>query len=171
MHGVKLRHFDQYICNGWKLAIHKFKIARRSQKGCTVADWIVPARSIGKTQRRKKTRQPLVDFTAADRAQKGDPFNHALILPWQAHGLRRCGPFQHSPLIVRCDEDRKRPAYDLAVRSVVAYVVERGFTAIAVAGTGADCGVVIVQSGSDPGAQAGRLGLICCVSVSVVVLM
>jgi hypothetical protein len=51
------------------------------------------------------------------------------------------------------------------------YVVERGFTAIAVAGTALVVGAVIVQSGSVPGVQAGRLGLICCVSVNVDVLM
>ena len=40
--------------------------------------------------------------------------------------------------------------------------------AIAVAGYRGRCvGVVMVQSGSEPGVQAGRLGLICCVSVSV----
>ena len=47
------------------------------------------------------------------------------------------------------------------------YVVLRGFTAITVAGTGVFCCVVIVQSGSEPGAHAGRFGLICLVSVSV----
>ena len=35
---------------------------------------------------------------------------------------------------------------------------------ITVAGTGLVVGVVMVQSGSEPGAHAGRLGLICCVS-------
>ena len=38
-------------------------------------------------------------------------------------------------------------------------MVERGFTAITVAGTGFVVGVVIRQSGSDPGVHAGRLGL------------
>jgi hypothetical protein len=64
----------------------------------------------------------------------------------------------------------KRPAiaglrYSLIALSI--YVVERGFTAIAVAGTVVPPGLVILQPGSDPGAQAGRLGLICCVSFSV----
>ena len=51
------------------------------------------------------------------------------------------------------------------------YVVERGLTAMAVAGTGLLLGAASVQPGSEPGVQAGRLGLICCVSVRDVVLM
>jgi hypothetical protein len=51
------------------------------------------------------------------------------------------------------------------------YVVARGFTAIAVAGTDPATGVVIRHPGSEPGTHAGRLGLICCVSVSVLLVM
>ena len=48
----------------------------------------------------------------------------------------------------------------------MSYVVERGLTAITVAGTVLVAGAVVrVQPKSMPGAQAGRLGLICCVSV------
>ena len=44
-------------------------------------------------------------------------------------------------------------------------MVARGFTAITVAGTTVVAGDVIVQSGSEPGAHAGRLGLIAaCLS-------
>ncbi len=49
--------------------------------------------------------------------------------------------------------------------------MERGLTMTTVAGTGFEVGVVITQSGSDPGVQAGSAGAICCVSVSVEVLM
>jgi hypothetical protein len=52
------------------------------------------------------------------------------------------------------------------------YVVERGLTAMAVAGTGSPAGtVVFVQPRSVLDEQAGRLGLICCLSVKVGTLM
>jgi hypothetical protein len=57
----------------------------------------------------------------------------------------------------------------LAVRWIESYVVERGFTVITVAGTGCVVGAVSKQPWSTPGVQAGRLGLICCVSVGGVV--
>ena len=46
------------------------------------------------------------------------------------------------------------------------YVVERGLTTITVAGTELVVGEASVQPKSMTGLQAGRLGLICCVSVS-----
>ena len=52
-----------------------------------------------------------------------------------------------------------------------AYVVDLGFTKIADAGTLPVAGVVvIVQSGSEPGVQAGKAGLSCWVSCIVDVL-
>ena len=44
------------------------------------------------------------------------------------------------------------------------YVVARGLTAIAVAGTEPETGVVIRHPGSEPGVHGGRFGLICSVS-------
>jgi hypothetical protein len=58
------------------------------------------------------------------------------------------------------------PAFLCAIRWAEGYVVERGFTAITVAGTGCVVGAVSKQPGSAPGVHAGRFGLICCVSVS-----
>src|SRR3954466_3881403 len=54
---------------------------------------------------------------------------------------------------------------------VVDQVVERGLTAICVAGTLPALGAVFRQPGSEPGTQAGSLRSICCLSVSVVVSM
>jgi hypothetical protein len=48
----------------------------------------------------------------------------------------------------------------MSLMETTRYVVERGFVAIAVAGTDPVTGVVRVQPGSDPGAQAGRFKLI-----------
>jgi hypothetical protein len=54
----------------------------------------------------------------------------------------------------------------LSAWRTASYVVERGLTAITVAGTVLVAGAVVrVQPKSAPGVQAGRLGLICCVSV------
>jgi hypothetical protein len=47
--------------------------------------------------------------------------------------------------------------------------LERGLTAMTVAGTGLLLGAASVQPGSEPGVHAGRLGLICCLSVRDVV--
>jgi hypothetical protein len=57
-----------------------------------------------------------------------------------------------------------RPAFFIA-HCFPDYVVERGLTAMTVAGTGSVVGVVSVQPASVTGMQAGRLGLICCESV------
>jgi hypothetical protein len=63
----------------------------------------------------------------------------------------------------------------VALQCTEDYVVARGLTATAVAGTALEVGTASVQPASLPpaetGVQAGRLGLICCVSVSVGTLM
>ena len=64
---------------------------------------------------------------------------------------------------------RNEGAFGFATRS--AYVVARGLTQMTVAGTTLGAGAVTLQPGSEPGVQAGRFGLICFVSVRVVVSM
>jgi hypothetical protein len=64
---------------------------------------------------------------------------------------------------------RNESAFGFATRS--AYVVARGLTQMTVAGTTLGAGAVTLQPGSEPGVQAGRFGLICFVSVRVVVSM
>jgi len=56
------------------------------------------------------------------------------------------------------------PASSFAFRARF-YVVERGLATITVAGTELVVGAASVHPMSTPGVQAGRLGLICCVSV------
>jgi hypothetical protein len=72
--------------------------------------------------------------------------------------------------IARNNEGRRKAGLQVD-RYRIDYVVARGFTQMEVAGTTLGAGAVILQPGSDPGVHAGRLGLICCVSFSVLVLM
>jgi hypothetical protein len=91
--------------------------------------------------------------------------------PYRTTRMRPEINFSISSLRIKTTRAGFAPA--LVVLPVAPYVVARGFTQIEVAGTTLGTVPLILQSGSesDAGVQAGRFGLICCVSFSVPVSM
>ena len=157
VHGVERGHFDADD----RRSAASF---RRQIPGCRWAPGtmrrdcclLVPATSGCEAQGAEKTRQAIVGGCASGGAQKGDSLDHDLILSCGNEGVAMSS--QATPVISGSSD----PSL---------YVVERGLTAICVAGTEPALGAVFRQPGSEPGAHAGSLRSICCLSVRVVVSM
>src|ERR1700722_943951 len=107
---VQRCHFNHHVSDGRKLSVHNFKISERRKKRCACARFVLPAETLCKTHRLKKSRQPLVHGSVCDRAKGGDSLDHVLILS--------CCRLIFSPcrLPLRSEAERKRPAPGPAFR-------------------------------------------------------
>lgn len=116
---------------------------------------------------------------ALNGAKKGNSLDHVLILP-DGDGTDGASRFMPKPgsqataMVAKSRRADAQPALLLFFSIPAAYVVERGLTAMAVAGTTLPVPVYVHPRSFPPaetGVHDGRPGLICCVSVSEVVLM
>ncbi len=96
VHRIERGHFDAHIGCLRHRAIHKLQVADRRQKRCAATCLLVPAMSRSEAQRGEEARQAFVGRCAPCRTQKGDPFDHDLILSC-GNGGPRWQPRSHPP--------------------------------------------------------------------------